>query len=153
MKITFDYEHFQFNIIASDVELGHITHDIDAVLNTSLFSSHCAMYRAAFESLYFDLKYAIYRRIKNIRMPSDLPDELRDILEKMLAFAPEERYQNCSELVRVLEYYIYRDGYGPTMVTLSEYMKDFMPGRFGGSSGGSSYPPEYFESRQISTEL
>lgn len=74
MKITFDYEHFQFNIIASDVELGHITHDIDAVLNTSLFSSHCAMYRAAFESLYFDLKYAIYRRIKNIRMPSDLPD-------------------------------------------------------------------------------
>lgn len=86
-------------------------------------------------------------------LPSDLPDELRDILKKMLAFAPEERYQNCSELVRVLEYYIYRDGYGPTMVTLSEYMKDFMPGRFGGSSGGSSYPPEYFESRQISTEL
>lgn len=63
-------------------------------------------------------------------LPEDLPDELMKILRKMLASDPAERYKDSGELARALEYYIYRDGYGPTAVTLADYMLQIMPGRF-----------------------
>ena len=34
-------------------------------------------------------------------------------------------------LARDLEYFIYKDGYGPTIVTLADYMRRLVPGRFG----------------------
>ena len=61
------------------------------------------------------------------------PDELKNdrllmnIIEKCLAPEPSLRYNSTSELARELEYYIYKDGYGPTIVTLSKYMRDTMP--------------------------
>ncbi|MBO5924374.1 MAG: serine/threonine protein kinase, partial [Lentisphaeria bacterium] len=85
-------------------------------------------------------------------LPDDLPDELRRILQKMLAADPAERYADCSELARELDYYIYRDGYGPSNVVLSEYMRAIMPGRFGDSpeSDGKTevLPPDYFDHHQ-----
>ena len=63
-------------------------------------------------------------------LPDDLPDALLAILKRMLATDPAERYENSADLARVLEYYIYKDGYGPTIVSLAEYMRQIMPGRF-----------------------
>ena len=63
-------------------------------------------------------------------LPEDLPDDLLTILKRMLAADPEERYTNSADLARALEYYIYKDGYGPTIVSLAEYMREIMPGRF-----------------------
>ena len=63
-------------------------------------------------------------------LPDHLPAELRKILERMLATDPKDRYADTAELARELEYYIYKDGYGPTIVTLAQYMARLMPGRF-----------------------
>lgn len=63
-------------------------------------------------------------------LPDDLPDTLLDILKRMLATDPAERFESSADLARVLEYYIYKDGYGPTIVSLAEYMRQIMPGRF-----------------------
>ena len=63
-------------------------------------------------------------------LPDDLPDALLAILKRMLATDPADRYENSADLARVLEYYIYKDGYGPTIVSLAEYMREVMPGRF-----------------------
>ncbi len=72
------------------------------------------------------------------RLPQGLDPELLEILRAMLAANPEERYQNTSELAHDLEYYIYKDGYGPTIVTLANYMRETMPGRFGEPAGASA---------------
>ncbi|MEA5098486.1 MAG: hypothetical protein VB032_08130, partial [Burkholderiaceae bacterium] len=72
------------------------------------------------------------------RLPQGLDPELLDILRAMLATNPEERYQDTSELARDLEYYIYKDGYGPTIVTLANYMRETMPGRFGDPIGSAA---------------
>ena len=63
-------------------------------------------------------------------LPDDLPDALLAILKRMLATDPAERFESSADLARVLEYYIYKDGYGPTIVSLAEYMRQIMPGRF-----------------------
>lgn len=57
----------------------------------------------------------------------DIDEDLLNILRKMLATDPNDRYQKTDELARELEYYIYKDGYGPTIVTLSNYMRQQMP--------------------------
>ena len=61
-------------------------------------------------------------------LPDDIAPELKQILIKMLAVDPEGRYSSSSELASALEYHIYKDGYGPTIVTLAEYMRKEMPG-------------------------
>ena len=63
-------------------------------------------------------------------LPDDLPDDLLAILKRMLATDPADRYNSSADLARILEYYIYKDGYGPTIVSLAEYMREIMPGRF-----------------------
>ncbi|MDR0931738.1 MAG: serine/threonine protein kinase [Victivallales bacterium] len=77
------------------------------------------------------LKQAQENRIDWTRLPANLPEEILNILYKMLASDLNERYVNTSELARDLEYFIYKDGYGPTIVTLADYMKKLMPGRLG----------------------
>ncbi len=61
-------------------------------------------------------------------LPDDVDEDLRKIMRKMLATDPEDRYDNTAELARDLEFYIYKDGYGPTVVTLSNYMHKEIPG-------------------------
>ena len=54
---------------------------------------------------------------------SGLDKDLLGILKRMLAIEPSARYQSTDELARDLEYHIYKDGYGPTIVTLANYMR------------------------------
>ncbi len=61
-------------------------------------------------------------------LPEDLDPELLRIMKKMMAIRPRDRYENTAELAKELEYFIYKDGYGPTIVTLSNYMFKEMPG-------------------------
>ncbi len=70
-------------------------------------------------------------------MPDSVDEELLEIIANMLATDPNDRYQDTSELARSLEYHIYKDGYGPTIVTLSEYMREQMPVLFDTSAGYS----------------
>ena len=56
-------------------------------------------------------------------MPDDTDPELLGILHRMLAPAPDDRYSDTGDLAHDLEYYIYREGYGPTVVTLENYLR------------------------------
>ncbi|MBE6366581.1 MAG: serine/threonine protein kinase [Lentisphaerae bacterium] len=82
-------------------------------------------------------------------LPEELPDGLIDILRRMLAASPGERFKDSAELARSLEYYIYKDGYGPTIVTLAEYMRQLMPGRFAAAEVMEDktevLPPDFFD--------
>ncbi len=90
-------------------------------------------------------------------LPDNIPGEVRAILEKMLATRPEDRYQDTAALARELEYYIYKDGYGPTIVTLAQYMAKLMPGRFGKTAETANdktqvLPADYFETLAKNTQ-
>ncbi|MBS1369063.1 MAG: serine/threonine protein kinase [Lentisphaeria bacterium] len=77
------------------------------------------------------LTQARENRIDWAQLPGDLPEEIATMLRKLLESDPAKRYGDTSVLARDLEYFIYKDGYGPTIVTLADYMKKLMPGRFG----------------------
>lgn len=87
---------------------------------------------ASFEDI---LKQARENEINWDALPDNIDKELLKIITKMLASSPDERYQDTAELARDLEYHIYKDGYGPTIVTLSEYMRKQMPALFEKASG------------------
>ncbi len=57
------------------------------------------------------------------RLPDDTDADLHDILGHCLARDPDDRFASSAELARRLEYFIYKDGYGPTIQTLEEYMR------------------------------
>jgi len=60
-------------------------------------------------------------------LPNDLAPELMGILRRCLAPRADDRYVETSELARELEYFIYKDGYGPTIQTLEAYLKHQFP--------------------------
>ncbi|MPN32504.1 Serine/threonine-protein kinase PknD [bioreactor metagenome] len=84
-------------------------------------------------------------------LPEETPAELRAILERMLATDPAQRYADTAELAHDLEYYIYRDGYGPTIVTLAQYMAELMPGRFTFAGDDSEAKTEVLPTEFFST--
>jgi serine/threonine-protein kinase len=53
----------------------------------------------------------------------EIPDGLWTIIEKALQPAPEKRFQTAAEMGFALEYYLYHKGYGPTNVSLREYLR------------------------------
>ena len=55
-------------------------------------------------------------------LPGSVDPSLREILERMLALDPDERYADADEVGHALEYHIYHSGYGPTVVTLEKYL-------------------------------
>lgn len=69
------------------------------------------------------LALARENRIDWTLLPEELPEEVADMLRRMLATDPGERYSDTALLARDLEYFIYKDGYGPTIVTLADYMR------------------------------
>lgn len=73
------------------------------------------------------LKQAAENKLHWEYLPEHIDPELLGILKKMLEKNPQDRYQSTQELARSLEYHIYKNGYGPTIVTLAEYMKKNFP--------------------------
>lgn len=57
----------------------------------------------------------------------DLPDDLCGIIDRALQPGPEARYQTAGEMGYALEYHLYHGGYGPTNVTLGDYLKAQFP--------------------------
>jgi serine/threonine protein kinase len=57
-------------------------------------------------------------------LPAALPKDLAAILKKMLAADPAKRYQDTNQAAYDLEYFIYGDGYGPTIQTLERYLRE-----------------------------
>ena len=56
-------------------------------------------------------------------LPEDTDAELLAIMRRMLAPVPDERYSDTNDLAHDLEYHIYREGYGPTVITLENYLR------------------------------
>ena len=74
----------------------------------------------------------IYQTLENVKTAPiphpktfrpDLPDMLSDILMRALERDLTKRYQTAGEMGVALEYYMYHKGYGPTNVTLGNYIK------------------------------
>ncbi len=57
------------------------------------------------------------------KLSENTDSDLVAILKKSLALDPEDRYQSIADMAGELEYYIYRGGYGPTIVTMANYLK------------------------------
>lgn len=55
---------------------------------------------------------------------ADLPEGLVKILEKALEHDVDSRYQTAGKMGYDLEYYMYHDRFGPTNVTLGEYIRE-----------------------------
>lgn len=60
---------------------------------------------------------------------SDIPEEIVMMLMRCLAKDSGKRYQSASELGYALEYFMYSPGYGPTIVTLANYVAELFPDR------------------------
>lgn len=58
---------------------------------------------------------------------SDLPADLCEIVDCALQRRPEDRFQTAGEMGYALEYHLYHEGYGPTNVTLGDYLKEHFP--------------------------
>ena len=74
----------------------------------------------------------IYQTLDNVKdapiphpksFRSELPDMLCDIIMKALDRDLSKRYQTAGEMGVDLEYYMYHKGYGPTNVTLGNYLR------------------------------
>lgn len=57
----------------------------------------------------------------------DVSDELASILGRLLAKNPEDRFQSAWDVVYALEYYMYKDRYGPTNEKLGLYIRELFP--------------------------
>jgi serine/threonine-protein kinase len=58
----------------------------------------------------------------------ELPDMLCDIMMRALERDLDKRYQSAGEMGVALEYYMYHKGYGPTNVTMGNYLKQHFLG-------------------------
>jgi len=61
------------------------------------------------------------------KLPRKVKSGLRKILNRMLDAEPNGRYDSTDQLAHDLEYFIYRKGYGPTVVTLEKHLRDLCP--------------------------
>ncbi|MBI3830970.1 MAG: serine/threonine protein kinase [Planctomycetes bacterium] len=59
----------------------------------------------------------------------DIPEDLDKIVMKALERDVKRRFQSAGEMGHDLEYYMYHDRYGPTNVTLSNYLKKHFLGK------------------------
>lgn len=60
---------------------------------------------------------------------SDIPPEVEAIILRLMDRDVDRRYQTAGEAGYALEYYMYHGGYGPTIVTLAEYVAEIFPER------------------------
>jgi len=71
----------------------------------------------------------------------EIPEDLEKIVMKALQRDLAGRYQTAGEMGHDLEYYMYHDRYGPTNVTLSNYMKKHFLGK----------PADGYDPRDVNT--
>jgi serine/threonine-protein kinase len=57
----------------------------------------------------------------------DIQDDLAAIVDRALQPDPADRFQNAADMGYALEYHLYHDGYGPTNVTLRDYLRENFP--------------------------
>jgi len=57
----------------------------------------------------------------------DIPDDLAAIIDRALQPDPADRFQTAADMGYALEYHLYHDGYGPTNVTLRDYLREHFP--------------------------
>lgn len=58
------------------------------------------------------------------KLDARIDEKLNDILQRCLTRDLQKRYASADQLMYDLEYYIYRDGYGPTNETLGKYIRE-----------------------------
>lgn len=63
------------------------------------------------------------------RENAEIPENLLAIVRRCLALEPEARYPSASDLSYTLEYEMYKHGYGPTIMTLANYLASIYPER------------------------
>jgi serine/threonine protein kinase len=108
-EVDFRSDIYSLGVVLFNLLCGDYTRDIKSSLND--------IFAQAKEN------YIAWHKLEN----ENVDEDLMAILWKMLATDPNDRHQKTDELARDLEYYIYKDGYGPTIVTLSNYMRKQMP--------------------------
>lgn len=79
------------------------------------------------------------------RLPNDLDPVLLNILRQMLAKNKEDRYSTTRELADELNYYIYKDGLGPTKTAFSDYLRGEVPYIFAEDTRSFILAPEDIE--------
>ncbi|HEU6449672.1 MAG TPA: serine/threonine-protein kinase [Verrucomicrobiae bacterium] len=72
-------------------------------------------------------------------MDSRIDDKLNDILHHCLARDVNRRYASADQLMYDLEYYIYRDGYGPTNETLGKFIRELFGQNTSGIGSGADF--------------
>jgi len=60
-------------------------------------------------------------------LPEGVSPEVRKMLETCMAFKPGDRSETTQTLAHELELLIYRHGYGPTIKTLEQYLRQHFP--------------------------
>lgn len=73
------------------------------------------------------LELAVQGCVDTDSLPDNLPGPLLDILFRAIQVDPDDRYQTTEDMCTALEYYIYKDGYGPTIVTLENFLRAEFP--------------------------
>jgi serine/threonine protein kinase len=61
------------------------------------------------------------------RMRADIPEDIDRIIMRCLQRPSRDRYANAGELGYDLEYHMYSGGYGPTIITLAQYVAKLFP--------------------------
>ncbi len=67
----------------------------------------------------------------------DVPPMLAAIVDRAVAFTPDDRYADAGTMGYDLEYFMYHKGYGPTIVTLATYLAKLFPQSSRAPAGGS----------------
>ncbi|MDZ7815843.1 MAG: serine/threonine-protein kinase [Planctomycetota bacterium] len=103
---------------------------------SDLFSLGICLYEILTGVNPFDTGDDVHRILDNV-CKSDIPDprehneditpELSRIVMKALERDKSKRYQSATEFVYDLEYFMYHDRYGPTIMSLHKYMKKLFP--------------------------
>lgn len=57
----------------------------------------------------------------------DIPDDLAAIVDRALQPDAGDRFQSAADMGYALEYHLYHEGYGPTNVTLRDYLREHFP--------------------------
>jgi len=79
--------------------------------------------------------FEVLERVKEAKVPDprtyreDLPEDVVGIIMKSMARRPEDRYASAGDMGYDLEYQMYHKGYGPTIVTLAQYVAEIFPER------------------------